>query len=194
MTRAILTFVAFLAIQFVGANVVHGRGKLAELAVYATASLALVVATFVTRGVRRAIGPWTPRFALFAIPIGVGIGAFAITYARLAKPFGIEMNTANDLPLAVGFLAYVVVAPISEELFFRGWIQPVIAEETSQSFARLAPVVTAILFMLVHEPASYAPSLLVGLAAGLLRRRTHSVIPGIIVHALSNALILFYFR
>ena len=85
--------------------------------------------------------------------------------------------------MAVAAVTLVLIAPIAEELMFRGL-----------GFAALGPVavpVTSLLFAIAHG----LPSLLVEVAvAGLvlaeIRRRTASVLPGMGVHIAFNGIAL----
>jgi membrane protease YdiL (CAAX protease family) len=90
-------------------------------------------------------------------------------------------------PFAVNFLVFVAVAPVVEELTFRGL-----------GYSLLEPLgrVTAILsvgvaFGLAHGLLEGLPILIVfGAGLALLRSRTDSVYPGMFVHAAFNAIAL----
>lgn len=87
-------------------------------------------------------------------------------------------------------LALVVVAPIFEEAYFRGFLHRGLA-------ARLGPApavaLVALLFTLVHAPED-AWTLVHGLSnallLGLARHHTGSILPGVLVHAGLNAHVL----
>jgi uncharacterized protein len=99
------------------------------------------------------------------------------------EPSHSPQTTREWVAVGVAVLMLVVVAPVAEELIFRGL-----------GFAALGPVavpVTSLLFAIAHG----LPSLLVEVAvAGLvlaeIRRRTDSVLPGMGVHMAFNGLAL----
>ncbi len=83
--------------------------------------------------------------------------------------------------LGAAFLVFVVLAPLSEELFFRGL--------GFAAFGAYAVPLTAALFALAHAlPVLLLPVFVAGLALGELRRRTGSIVPGLIVHGGLNGL------
>jgi membrane protease YdiL (CAAX protease family) len=97
-------------------------------------------------------------------------------------------------PLALYCLNVGAVAPISEEIAFRGflyrgWSLPPLSP-------RLAVVLTAILFGAVHAQYSWLGILAVGVRAlfyGWLRWRSDSIIPSMLSHATNNVAALISF-
>ena len=90
----------------------------------------------------------------------------------------------NRLEFALSFLVVAVVAPIVEELTFRGLGFGLL----SKYGVRVALVGTAVLFGLVHGFLVALPLfVIVGLALGWLRMRSGSVYPGMVMHGLCNA-------
>jgi len=74
----------------------------------------------------------------------------------------------------------VVIAPIAEELTFRGLC--------FASMGRFALPGSAALFAVAHAlPVLLLPVFLAGLGIGWLRRRTDSLYPGLAVHMSLNA-------
>ncbi len=92
----------------------------------------------------------------------------------------------------------ISVAPVVEELFFRGFLYPVLARRLGLF---LAVVLTAAGFALLHAGQlahAWAPLLMlfiVGVVLTLVRARTGSVAAGVLMHAGYNAMIfaLLYF-
>jgi membrane protease YdiL (CAAX protease family) len=83
--------------------------------------------------------------------------------------------------LAVAFVVFALVVPLSEELLFRGL--------AFAAFGRYAVPLSAALFALAHRlPELLLPVFVAGLLLAELRRRTESVLPGFAVHAAINAL------
>lgn len=100
----------------------------------------------------------------------------------------VRETTRIDSPLraiTVPF-AFVLVAPVTEELLFRGLLLPALATRHGNA---LAVVATSVLFGLFHldlQAAVYAT--MMGLLLGAVRVRAGSVLPAIALHAGFNAL------
>lgn len=83
-------------------------------------------------------------------------------------------------------LALVLVAPVTEELLFRGWLLQDLKEQYG---ARRALVWSSLLFGLVHvQPAAVLYATLGGLVLGAVALRTKSTLASIAMHAGVNAL------
>jgi membrane protease YdiL (CAAX protease family) len=90
--------------------------------------------------------------------------------------------------LGVLMILVAVVAPIVEELFFRGMLYPVLRRRWS---APVAIVVNGFLFALIHVIPILLPGLFfVGMVLGWVRERSGSVIPCMVIHALQNGTVL----
>lgn len=83
-------------------------------------------------------------------------------------------------------LALVLVAPVTEELLFRGWLLQDLKEQYG---TRRALVWSSLLFGLVHvEPTAVLYATLGGLVLGAVALRTKSTLASIAMHAGVNAL------
>lgn len=83
-------------------------------------------------------------------------------------------------------LAFVLVAPITEELLFRGWLLQDLKEQYGTGRAL---VWSSLLFGFVHiEPAAVLYATLGGLVLGAVALRTKSTLASIAMHAGVNAL------
>lgn len=114
-----------------------------------------------------------------------------------------QMGTAEKLAIgkalaasggasSIGLVAAtVVVAPVVEELLYRGYLLGALHERMPGIAAVL---VSALLFVFVlhFEPANIVAALCLGLATGWCALRTRSLLPGLIVHMASNAFGLWY--
>ncbi len=103
------------------------------------------------------------------------------------------MDRLTDTPwsLAIFGLMAVTIAPLFEEMIFRGFLQPLL----SRSFGVVAGILlTAALFGGLHAPEyswawQYAVAVaLAGAIFGWLRARTNSIIPSTVMHGCYNAL------
>jgi hypothetical protein len=93
-------------------------------------------------------------------------------------------SLASEDSLWVSLLALVVLAPLCEELFFRGWMLRGLLKRYSpaQSIG-----FTAILFAIFHlNPWQAIVALPLGLLFGWLAWRTGSLLPGIVGHFIVN--------
>jgi membrane protease YdiL (CAAX protease family) len=85
-------------------------------------------------------------------------------------------------------LVFVVLLPLCEELAFRGFILSGLQRRFSPW---KAVMLSTFLFALYHMNVfQFIPAFLLGLVLGLLALRTRSIWPGVLLHALHNALFL----
>jgi membrane protease YdiL (CAAX protease family) len=112
-----------------------------------------------------------------ALLVGVGPGANLDWIAR-------TLATATPLTLALAVLVIGGLAPVGEELFFRGFMLTRLRQVWR---AGPAIVVTALAFGLIH--GEWVHGLLatgIGLYLGLVTVRSGSVIPAVICHVANN--------
>ncbi len=94
----------------------------------------------------------------------------------------------DAMALILSFVMIVILAPLAEELLFRGWIFGSLRARFSAGGAILA---TAILFALVHmDPTGVYPIAVLapGLVLSVIRERTGSVKGAVLAHALYNGI------
>ena len=122
-----------------------------------------------------------------ALAIAVSVLAKIIHTPQVKSP--IDEITKTPFSLAVFAVMAVTIAPLFEELFFRGFIQPLL----SRTFGVAAGVVsTAVLFGALHAPEyswawQYALAVsIAGAVFGWVRAHTQSIIPGTIMHGSYN--------
>lgn len=135
---------------------------------------------------------WSVAVALGAAPVLLTV---SWAYERLLQRFvavtpQAALHTLLTLPpeaQTVGVIAIVAVAPLAEELLFRGaWfgrLQPMVG-------TRAAVLVTGLGFGLSHAGSPWTVPLLTALGVGLgaLRAASGSVWPGVLVHAVNNGI------
>lgn len=141
-------------------------------------------------GVRRV----SPRWLLIAVGLGLGVIVTNIAVTVLVVVLtGPPSNLQADYQAsaAAGGLAFVavlalgaVLTPIGEELLFRGVL--------TNGLARYGPWIAVLgssaIFAVAHGITYILPvAFVVGVVAALLLRRTGSIWPGVIVHAVNNA-------
>lgn len=203
-----LLFASIVAIVAVVAVVVHFRPGLqtdqtplllpTQLLLYGFVYLSFYVVFRMrySRPIFESLGWRRAHFNLwFAV---IGGPALALAVSGLAAllhtpkvPSPIDKLVDSPVSLALFGVMAVTIAPLFEELLFRGFIQPLL----SRTFGVVAGVLlTAAFFGALHAPEyswawQYALAVsLVGVVLGWLRARTNSIIPSTIMHGCYNAL------
>ncbi len=120
--------------------------------------------------------------ALFAALI---VLTLALNYLHLNDEANVAA-VANELPLSVLLLA-VVLAPFSEELFFRGLLS-----------SRFGVVLSAIAFAVVHvaygSVTEIAGVFFIGLILALIFKKSGSILPCIAIHMVYNTMSIIVLR
>jgi len=131
------------------------------------------------------------RYVGLALLLGLPL-AFAAGWLGHLFPSKGPIDTST-FPLWVLWLYFGVGASVQEEVIFRGLLQSFLEQRWTTLFsASLSPAVlfTATLFGIIHAgsgPIVIAGAIVLGLVGGELRRRSGSLLPAVIVHALFNA-------
>lgn len=133
---------------------------------------------------------------LAAAVLGASIG-LTVVYAWLVGALDSDIlelpETTADIAfpgpgVLFTFQALAIVTPITEELFFRGFVLTGLVPRWG---AVGAVVCSALVFSLFHlSVATLIPVFMTGLLLGWLYHRTGSLWPGILAHAGQNALVL----
>ncbi len=94
----------------------------------------------------------------------------------------------SDYGMLGAFLKVAIVAPIVEELIFRG----IIMHGLMRNYPKfIAVFFSALLFALFHlNPWQFTPTLILGLLLGWVMVRTRNIFLSILIHALNNGLVL----
>ena len=86
-----------------------------------------------------------------------------------------------------GYLALGILAPVAEELVFRGAILRSLMNYFNHRLPWIPIVASALLFGAVHgNMAQFANAFTMGLLLGWLYCRTHSIVPGVVLHWVNN--------
>lgn len=129
----------------------------------------------------------------------VVIFVFIVTLSSILYAFdaaigaGVYQAVSTNHLLVAYSISVVVLAPISEELLFRGILFTTLKE--SELGLKGAIVITSLAFILMHEISSFASLVYYSVITGLLcalRVKTNSVIPGIIGHSIVNAVLIAF--
>lgn len=89
------------------------------------------------------------------------------------------------------FFAVVILAPLGEEIIFRGFLQQILERQWKDSTQ--AVLVTALIFSLIHmNPYWFFQIYILGVFLGFLAWKTNSVIAPLILHGLNNFIALLF--
>jgi membrane protease YdiL (CAAX protease family) len=132
-----------------------------------------------------------PRALATAVPLFVGVFLLVSALDRVlhgSKEQGLvpkHWEPAHAAAFGVNFAAVAIVAPITEELLFRG-----LGYSLLERYGRwFAIVVVGVAFGVYHGLVHALPELAVfGCALAWLRSRTDSVLPGMLMHAAFNTI------
>ncbi len=133
-----------------------------------------------------------PAILLSLFALQFFMNAVSLHLDRVLPPPGWFMELFNrifesDFGIWGGILRVVILAPVVEELIFRGVI--------FSGFQRIyhpfwAIFFSAILFAVFHlNPWQFGPTFLLGLILGFVRLRTGSLLAAIFTHALHNGMV-----
>ncbi|HEY1351889.1 MAG TPA: CPBP family intramembrane glutamic endopeptidase [Ktedonobacteraceae bacterium] len=116
--------------------------------------------------------------------------AYAITalHLRLMTNDQVVLQESTFAPISVYAIlaSSVLIAPLCEEIFFRGFLLPGLLHEFSAPWALL---ISSLLFAVAHaDLGSFAPLFAIGLCLGFLRLRTGSTWASLSLHMLNNLL------
>ena len=202
MIRAIVYTVVFILIQLLTSLTVTQALLLAGvdidqqsatlLIVTQTAASVATIALFLylrwTEVSRRYLlmRPWDVFFWCCIAALGTLIPSTFLQEQMPELPNFVEEQLDMILRDRWGYFAIGLLAPICEEIVFRGAVLRVLLRWTSRHW--LAIAVSALLFALVHaNPAQMPHAFLVGLLLGWLYYRTDSILPGIVIHWVNNS-------
>jgi membrane protease YdiL (CAAX protease family) len=194
---------ALFLINFVGGAVEGGSDQsnaVYQLSLIAqTAVFDLLLVVYVVFAAWRSDGPLPATLALRRVPLWpavrlVALAAIGLTVFELAidpltgagKKQGIAPthgphDSHQQVALAISLVVLVVLAPIAEELMFRGLC--------FAAMGRYALPGSAALFAIAHGlPVLLLPIFVAGLVLGWVRARSGSVYPGMAVHMTLNAI------
>ena len=215
LTDVVLYLIIFIVVQIIimyaGAGIwagIKGEGYQATLQAASTggnAILAALVSVFssVITLVIFLKTKWTPltRGFLLSKPWGtlLWVALFSlgtiIPLSFLYEQLGIEMdeNTQQIITSMMkepwGYVAVGILAPLAEEVVFRGAILRTLLGIMSKKNHWVAIMISAAIFGVVHANlAQFINALLMGLLLGWMYYRTGSLVPGILLHWVNNTM------
>lgn len=123
-------------------------------------------------------------FAAFIITIII-----SIIYSKISVIPEIPSTSFFSMNRDVLIFSAILIAPLREELLFRGILQPMLANKTNR-IAGL--IITAILFTGCHFVYGstiliYIKLFVLSIILGILRYRSNSIVPSYVAHLLNNS-------
>jgi membrane protease YdiL (CAAX protease family) len=184
---------ALLAIGFVALRFLPNAGMLTILgAFFAIGLLSVIVAVaplgraaFPALGLRPAHWKYSAFGALGTMVLSVAVSQVGLQPEGMKQVFEIVRDLGQ---LAESLLLLAVLAPLVEELVFRGLLYGWLAGRWGKN---VGWIVSSLAFAAAHtEPAHIVLVLPLGLLFGWLRQRTDSLLPSLAAHIANNSLAL----
>ena len=215
LTDVVLYLIIFIVVQIImmyaGAGIwagIKGEGYQATLQAASTGGNAILTAlvsvfSSIITLVIFLKTKWTPltRGYLLSKPWGtlLWVALFSlgtiIPLSFLYEQLGIEMdeNTQQIITSMMkepwGYVAVGILAPLAEEVVFRGAILRTLLGIMSKKNHWVAILISAAIFGVVHANlAQFVNALLMGLLLGWMYYRTGSLVPGILLHWINNTM------
>lgn len=217
MSAALLTLAALFPLHFMSVNLLAQMGTLS----FASRLLAMgICSLFLFMGTASLANWWGnvtfstgfqwKRPNLLTIPaamlLGISLWPFALELTLWLRTWGVVslksevfeaiqklLEQAQAVPLPVVLISFAVIPALSEEFFFRGFLQSALMERFKPAKAIL---ISSILFGSFHLIAKdglaverFPPSTLLGLILGWVCWRTKSIFPGMVLHMMHNGLL-----
>lgn len=136
---------------------------------------------------RHNFSPVSARLMLSVVPLTLGMILwmnYIVEALRLPNIFEDLFIQMMSSPL--GILSVAIVAPVFEELLFRGAIEGHLLKTFSRP--QYAILLSALIFGIVHgNPAQIPFAFVLGLLLGWLYYATGSLLPGMLLHFLNNS-------
>ena len=202
MKKSILLVLLYLLIQtiaggFLALLITQWWGASVEFAMV----VALLAADIIMAGIliqkgyasdSRLIHPTTASFLGWTFLAGISAIFISDFIASLTDflPNWLEITFSNMEGSWLGVLAIAIIGPILEEMLFRGAVTTELLKSYSPQKAILF---SALIFGIFHiNPAQVLNAFLLGLLLAWLFYKTHSLIPGILIHILNNSLSVYF--
>ncbi len=133
------------------------------------------------------ISLWPVAHEIFLLSEWLGLSTLGDKQIKAAEAM---LNQFRAVPLPLILMTMAVVPAICEELCFRGFVFGALRTRLNGMWAI---IFSAVLFGVFHEvlfPGRLLVSTFLGLGLGYVRYRSGSVLPGMLLHAMHNGLLL----
>lgn len=129
--------------------------------------------------------PWAVFFWVCLAALGMYVPSEWILEQMPDLPNFLEDTFEGIVNTTGGYLALAVIAPVTEEVVFRGAILRELLKRFSKPWVAIA--ISALLFALIHiNPAQMPYAFVAGLLMGWMYWKTGSILPGIVFHVVTN--------
>ncbi len=134
--------------------------------------------------------PWKVLVWAAVLTFGTIIPSEVLNEAIGAKmPEEMEQVFTHIMRSPWGYLVVGILAPVAEEVVFRGAILRVLLKVFSQERRWVAIMLSALLFAAAHGNMAQIPhAFLIGLLLGWMYYRTGSIFPGLVMHWVNNSI------
>lgn len=201
MKNALIYTVVFAAIQFVVSGIIQGiwmliygpeaimdaTGMIITMTVFSILTMVIFLVakwSIVSRHWLQT-RPWATLFWCIMAALGALIPSAWLQEIMPALPNLAEDTFDMILKDRWGYLVIGLLAPLAEELVFRGAILRALLQWKRNPWIGI--VSSALLFALIHmNPVQMPHAFLIGILLGWMYYRTDSIIPGIVYHWVNN--------
>ncbi|MBQ8542467.1 MAG: CPBP family intramembrane metalloprotease [Bacteroidaceae bacterium] len=119
------------------------------------------------------------------------IGCMMVVFNIIAVWLGLDNNMQNEIELMLnsgaGIISMAIIAPVLEELLFRGAIQGTLLHFFKNPWTGI--VIASLLFGAIHgNPVQIFYATCLGISFGWIYYRTGSLLPAIVGHIINNSL------
>lgn len=202
MKKACLYIIVFLAIQLVSGVVVQGLWTLISGEDASANATCIILTTILFSAVVMAVFLWTKwsevsphwirkrPWVTLAWCVVAALGAI-IPSIWMQEHMPELPNIAEDTFDMImkdrwGYVSIGLLAPLAEEMVFRGAILRALLRWTSRPWVAIA--ISAVFFAAAHmNPAQLPHAFLIGLLLGWMYYRTDSIVPGVVYHWINNS-------
>lgn len=201
LTDIALYLVVFILIQFgvnIAAGIICQTHSFTPTVMIATTIVSNVatIAIFAWRrwtpvsGKYIASRPWFTLFWVACLAVGASAPlSFLMDEVGLEMPQSYQELFKSIIGHDAGYLAVGVLAPVAEEMLFRGAILRRLLEVMDSRREWIAVAVTAALFGIVHlNVVQGVNAFVLGLLLGWMYVRTRSIVPGVVFHIVNNTI------
>ena len=202
MKKAFFYIIMFLAIQWVVGMIVNSLWSMISGKSAMESAMGLIVTTVVSSIITLAVfllakwskvsrhwigkRPWITLTWCAVAAFGAIIPSLWFQEHMPELPNIAEDSFDMIMKDRLGYLSIGLLAPLAEELVFRGAILRSLLQWTSRPWIAIA--LSALFFAAAHmNPAQLPHAFLIGLLLGWLYYRTNSIIPGMVYHWVNNS-------
>ena len=124
---------------------------------------------------------------VIALGLSAAYDAFLYTLTKERPPIQPILEIFGE-NIVLAYIVIVIVAPITEEIFFRGFLYAAFRDKLGVTYG---VIISAAIFGAVHAmPLIFFPLFIIGVALAILYEQKRSLVAPILMHAINNAMAL----